>query len=306
MQFRKYQHIEKLGSSEVEGILQGEVYVFYKIDGTNSCIWKDGNDIKFGSRNRELSDELDNAGFKHEISNNKEIMSDLNKFFELYPNYIIYGEWLVPHTLKTYNDSAWKKLYVFDIYDTEHECYVPFEEYSKLFDNVFVNIKYIPLLEKLQNPTIEELKDCLQKTGSFLVTNGLGEGIVIKNYYYRNKYGRMTWAKMLTEDFSTKKQKTRSNNKEIKDSDNKTEYEISKLMTIEHIAKEKSKIMETHGDWSDKYIFELLNRSFNEFFRDNWEIILKKFHQPTINFKMLKTLCDNRVKEYLANQKEEL
>lgn len=51
---------------------------------------------------------------------------------------------------------------------------------------------------------------------------------------------------MLTEDFSTKKQKTRSNNKEIKESDNKVEYEISKLMTIEHIAKEKSKIMEAH------------------------------------------------------------
>ena len=192
MEFKKYQHIEKLGSSEVEGILQGEVNVFYKIDGTNSCIWKDGNDIKFGSRNRELSDQLDNAGFKHEISNNKEIMSDLNKFFELYPNYIIYGEWLVPHTLKTYNDNAWKKLYVFDIYDTEHECYVPFEEYSQLFENMFQNINYIPLLAKLQNPTIDELKECLQKTGLFLVTTGLGEGIVIKNYYYRNKYGRMT------------------------------------------------------------------------------------------------------------------
>ena len=30
------------------------------------------------------------------------------------------------------------------------------------------------------------------------------------------------------------------------------------------------------------------------------EIILKKFHNPTIKFKTLKTLCDNKVKEVLG------
>lgn len=39
MEFKKYQHVEKLSTSEVEGILNGTVYLFYKIDGTNGCIF---------------------------------------------------------------------------------------------------------------------------------------------------------------------------------------------------------------------------------------------------------------------------
>ena len=46
MEYKKYQHIEKLGTTEVEGILEGQVSLFYKIDGTNSCIFlKDDNTL---------------------------------------------------------------------------------------------------------------------------------------------------------------------------------------------------------------------------------------------------------------------
>ena len=31
--------------------------------------------------------------------------------------------------------------------------------------------------------------------------NGIGEGIVIKNYSYKNKYYRVVWAKMVTDEF---------------------------------------------------------------------------------------------------------
>jgi hypothetical protein len=35
MEFRKYQHIERFGTTEVKNIELGKVYVFPKIDGTN-------------------------------------------------------------------------------------------------------------------------------------------------------------------------------------------------------------------------------------------------------------------------------
>ena len=41
MQFTKYQHLERLGTTEVEGIEVGEVYVFPKLDGTNASVWVD-------------------------------------------------------------------------------------------------------------------------------------------------------------------------------------------------------------------------------------------------------------------------
>ena len=33
---------------------------------------------------------------------------------------------------------------------------------------------------------------------------GSGEGVVIKNYDYKNKYGRQTWAKIVTNEFKAK------------------------------------------------------------------------------------------------------
>jgi hypothetical protein len=300
MEFKKYQHIEKTQSSEVEGILNGEVHLFYKIDGTNSCVWlkEDGN-LGFGSRNRELSLDNDNAGFMNEIKKDLDIYNALLKYLNNHPKHIIYGEWLVPHTLKTYTSDSWRKFYIFDIYDTATESYINYDIYSKLIDYHYPALNYIPLITKLTNPTEDDIKSYLEKTGQFLISEGLGEGIVIKNYNYRNRWGHIKWAKMLTEDFRNNKQHTRQFASENKE-DNPIEYKIIKLMTIEHIQKEYHKLVEAKGEFNSKMIFELLNRVFNEFFRDNWEIILKKFKNPTIDFRKLKQLSDIKTKEVLS------
>ena len=62
MEFKKYQHVERFGAIETNGIEYGMCYVFPKIDGTNSQLWMDGG-LHAGSRNRELSLDNDNAGF---------------------------------------------------------------------------------------------------------------------------------------------------------------------------------------------------------------------------------------------------
>lgn len=302
MYYKSYQHVEKLGSSEVEGILNGRVYLFYKIDGTNACVWmKDDGTLGFGSRRRELNMVEDNAGFMTAIMTqpeNEKVLKDLKAFLTEHPNYIIYGEWLVKHTLKSYKNDAWKQFYIFDIYDTVENKYLPYYVYESWFNLLYKNLKYIPLIESLENPTEDDIKLRLGKTGDFLCAEGLGEGIVIKNYDYTNKYGRRIWAKVLTEDFRTTKTKVRSDNAAQKD-EHPIEYKIINLMTVEHVLKEKAKIEERYNGWSDKYILELLNRVFNEFWRDNWEIILKKLRMPSIDFKKLKQLSDNFVKEVI-------
>lgn len=313
MDYKPYMHIEKLGTSDVEGILNGTCYLTYKIDGTCSSVFlKDDGSLGFGSRNRELSMIQDNAGFvasmyeKDEQTNTLKLNGvgqDLLRLLKAHPYYIVYGEWLVPHTVKRYRNDAWKKLYIFDIQDIENHKYLNYDDYSKMIDEQYKNLNYIPLLAKVENPTVDEIKACLARTGEFLITQGLGEGIVIKNYDFVNKYGRSVWAKLLTEDFLQTKKDTRSKNKQIKLSDAAIENDIIKLETLEHISKEKIKVQELHNDdgWNFKYTYELLNRAFNEFIRDNWEIILKKFHYPTINFKLLKSLSDDKIKEFLDN-----
>ena len=55
MEYRGYQHIERLGTPEVDGILDGKCYIFPKIDGTNGQAWSDGNTIFVRSRKRFIT-----------------------------------------------------------------------------------------------------------------------------------------------------------------------------------------------------------------------------------------------------------
>lgn len=304
--YTKYQHIEKWGSGEVEGINQGICYLFYKIDGTNACVWYDNEKgtLQFGSRNRQLSLDNDNSNFMRMMTSDPKLepmVKDLFDFLNNNRNLIVYGEWLVPTNIKRYKDDAWKNFYVFDVYDTLNDSYWNYDDYKKVFDEEYPNIKYIPLICKLENPSEEDIKAHLNETGNYLISTGVGEGIVIKNYDYRNKYGRRTWAKMLTEDFLMNKKENRGSKRVAQEQGETIEREIIKLMTVDHVLKEKAKVMENRGSttWESKFIPELLNRAFNEFFRDNWEIILKKFHNPTINFQTLKKYSDEFVKSII-------
>lgn len=295
MEFKRYQHIEKLGSTEVDGILNGEVHLSYKIDGTNGCIYLDDNSIKFGSRNRELSLDNDNCKFMNSLTKNDDYMASIYTYLRKHPNHIIYGEWLVPVNIKRYKKDAWNKFYVFDIYDTSIDKYIRYDIYTPELTEL--NIAFIPEIAVLNNPTQNEITSYLNKTGEYLLDNGIGEGIVIKNYEYHNQYGRTTWAKLLTEDFLTNKRNGRSNNATNKNN-SPVEYKIiTAFLTPEHIMKEKQKMIERYGCWESKMVFEFLNRCFLEFYKDNWELILKKFHYPTINFSILKKLSDNKIKE---------
>ena len=63
---------------------------------------------------------------------------------------------------------------------------------------------------------------------------------------------------------------------------------------------DKFKFKEDKGEFTSKHIFEFLNRTFIEFYKDNWELILKKFKFPTINFKVLKRLVEEEIKSVLC------
>lgn len=295
MNYKKYQHIEKLGTSPVEGILKGVCHLFYKIDGTNSSVFlKEKNTLGFGGRKRELTIEKDNAGFVASFLLNKEIYNKILEYLTRYPERIIYGEWLIPVTIKRYNKDAWRRFYIFDIYDDETKSYIPYDEYKVDLDRL--ELDYVPKIVSLTNPTVEEILSYLDRTGDFLITEGAGEGMVIKNYDFINSEKERIWAKVLSEDFRNDKKSYRNTNHQ-----NKTEHPVEHkivtgFLTPEFVQKEKSKLIEETGSWNSKMISVLLNRVFIEFWKDNWELIFKKFKYPTIDFKSLKRLVDEFVK----------
>ena len=66
MTFIRYPHLERFGNSGVQDIEFGVTHVFPKLDGTNASMWLEhdgGEYLAFGSRNRVVTKENDNAGF---------------------------------------------------------------------------------------------------------------------------------------------------------------------------------------------------------------------------------------------------
>jgi len=290
--FKKYQHVEKLGNTEVHEIEFGECYIFPKLDGTNASIWLEDGEVCAGSRNRKLSLDNDNAGFLAWVVEQENI----KKFFIENPTVRLFGEWLVPHSLKTYRDVAWRSFYVFDycIDTTEELIYSHFNTYYTKLEAF--NIDYIPPLIIVNNPTYERLITCCEKNTFLLKENsGFGEGIVLKNYAFSNKYGRTCWAKIVTAEFKDKHVRemgaTRINEKSM------IEEEIAdKYCTKSLCEKVKAKIENERDGWSSRCIPQLLGVVYYDIIREEMWDILKSKKFPIINFKTLQTFINRKIK----------
>jgi hypothetical protein len=293
MEFRKYQHIERFGTDEVNGINQGECYIFPKIDGTNGSVWMEDSEICAGSRNRKLSYDEDNAGFYKEIIEDEGI----ERLLIMCPSYRLFGEWLVPHALKTYRDDAWREFYVFDVTCEDEDGtmrYLHYEEYKPLLDSF--GIKYIPPICKITDPNYQDLINLLDKN-TFLIKDGegSGEGIVIKNYNYKNKYGRKTWAKIVSNEFKENHGRN-TKTKELISKDSIEQKIVDKYCTEALIEKEYAKIVLESGCWSSKFIKMLLSRVYHAVItEESWNIV-KTFKNPIVDFKLLNGLVVNKVK----------
>lgn len=294
MSFSKYQHVEKIDTAETEGLLTGICHVFYKIDGTNASIWYDlDKGICCGSRNRERSLDDDNAGFNRHVVDDPKYL----EFFFKYPDLRLYGEWLVPHSLKTYRNDSWRKFYVFDVMNGDK--YVTYSDYRPILDQA--GIDYIPELAIIKNPTIENLYDLLRKSGDFLVENGKGqgEGIVIKNYDYVNKFGRKVWGKIITNEFKERHHKEMGapliNGTALVE-----EKIIEEFLTESFINKEKSKLELANDGWSSALIPKLLGVVFYEFIREESWNFIKKFKNPTVSYSLLNRLTIEKTKKTIG------
>lgn len=291
MKYIKYQHVEKIGYEQTEGLLDGECYVFPKLDGTNGKIWYEDKVIKFGNRNRELEVGKDNAGFLNRFKDDIRF----KRFFEKYSDLILFGEYLVSHTIKHYRNEAWNKFYVFDvckIIDNEL-VYLHFNEYEKRLKEF--NIDYIPPICIVKNPTYKRLLSLIEKN-TFLLQDGfIGEGIVVKNYQYKNKYEKVVWGKIVRNEFK-EKHKEEFGILEIKEKLRIEEKIIEKYCSEHLINKTFEKIRNEKG-WDSKCIPELLGRVFYDLINEDLYNIIKKYKFPKIDFNELKRLCILKIKE---------
>ena len=289
--FKKYIHLERYGNDEVQGIELGQCYIFPKIDGTNGSLWwKDGS-LQAGSRNRHLSLEQDNAGFMAWAMEQENYLD----LFNDWPEIRLYGEWLVPHSLRSYHDEAWRKFYVFDVTLEEDDSFFTYESYKKILQDY--DITFIPPVCVLKNATYDGLLKELENN-KYLIKDGegCGEGIVLKNYEYRNRFGRQIWAKMVTNTF--KEKNTLRMGPTVKNCKEMPEQVICDQYVTKHlIDKTYAKIANEMEGWNSRYIPRLLSTVYYDLVKEELWDAVKQLKNPTVNFKTLNTLTTMKIKQ---------
>lgn len=283
--FKKYPKIHRLGKEETEGILEGVCHVEEKIDGANASIWLDKRgEITCGSRNKELVEGFN--GFVDWVKSSEE----LNKIFAEKPNIRLYGEWLVRHTI-SYNEKAYKKFYLFDVTvgkdGEENEEFMSRKYVRKLAENYGLNTP--EYLGEFLNPTTEELNALAGKS----VLGEKGEGVVIKNMEFRDKFGNHNYAKIVTQEFKEDNGITFGGNNKHSETYNEM-YIVNGYMTLARVEKIMHKIQPLIEERLDmKHCPRIAQTAYHDMLTEEiWEI-QDKVKGP-VDFLRLKKLASKK------------
>jgi hypothetical protein len=289
MKFDKYQHVERLGRSGVCGLTEGTCHVFPKIDGTNASVWLDDDVVQCGSRRRHLSLTSDNAGFCAFVASG---IYQFRQLLAAHPTWRLFGEWLVPHTLKTYREDAWRKFYVFDVMDGEK--YVPYVVYKE--EMTRFGMEYIPCIATVIDGRREQFESIAERNDFLMQPGEIGEGVVIKNYDYVNKYGRVTWAKLVRSEFS--EQHVKHSGPPVVQGARTVERDIAaKYVTQTLVDKERAKIVDEGRPIQPQLLGMVWHCILTEEIAD----AVKKLKNPTIDFRVLQSCVTDKTKEFAAD-----
>lgn len=262
--FKRYPKVHRLGKEETDGILLGTVHVEEKIDGANGQIWLDKRgEITCGSRNRELSEGFN--GFVDYVK----LHTGINKLLKDHPEYRLYGEWLVRHTI-SYKETSYQNFYLFDITTIkggeEVEEFLTKEEVIKISNEYgILRPEYHGVFE---NPTEEQLNHLIGKSS----IGDSGEGIVLKNHEFRDAFGSHNYAKIVTQDFKESNAVTFGGNN--KHSDTYWEmWVINKYINSARVTKIIHKIESEVGKLDLQHTSRVANTVYHDVLTEEiWEI----------------------------------
>lgn len=194
MGWKKYQSIVRHGKTAThETIKDGShVVVWEKLDGANaSFMLNNDGELECYSRNTKLSESEGLRGFYQWVH------ATIDKT-KLIPNHIYVGEWLVRHKID-YGENA-NKFYLFDVYDLEYNKYMPLRFVSDASDDL--GILLAPIFKSGivgRDFTFDDIQALVGK--SVLAPDGVGEGVVIKNYDFKYRDGSQMFTKIVTKEF---------------------------------------------------------------------------------------------------------
>lgn len=288
MSFKKYPKIHRLGKEETEGILEGTVHIEEKIDGANVSIWFENGEICMASRSQKITEGFN--GFCDYVRNHP----TLPVLFAKYPHLRLYGEWLVRHTIG-YNETAYKKFYLFDVTSRTEATDADPEAREEFWSRMAVHqlAKDFDLLVPeyhglFNNPTMEDIQPFVGKSS----LGDKGEGVVLKNPLFRDKFGNHNYAKIVTEAFKEDNGIVFGGNN--KHSDTYWEvYVVNKYMTLGRIEKIMHKIQPMIDEKLDmQHCPRIAGTAYHDMLTEEiWEIAGKV---GVVDFKALKRVATKK------------
>lgn len=286
MQFKPYNKIHALHKEECEGILEGTCYIQEKVDGANASIWLgDDGEIHFGSRSRDLFLANDNFnGFGDWVRSHPK----LKELFREFPNIRLNGEWLVRHTIG-YRETSYKKFYLFDI---EESGYVmPFGAMYNLASEYEVPTVYF--YGQYDNPTLDFIKSLAGQS----VLGEKGEGVVVKNLEFKNKFGDINFGKYVTQEFKEDNGVTFGGNNKFSETYEEM-YFVNKLVTLPRVEKTTHKLESMEGKLSEKHIPRVMGMVFYDVMSEEANDMANHLAKngADFNFKKFRELCNKKSK----------
>src|SRR3990167_6545753 len=285
MSFVAYPKIKRLGEEENDGILLGTVYVQEKIDGANTSIWLQDGKISCGSRTQDLTaSEKGFNGFVEYARSHKGIFD----LFKDHPTWRLYGEWLVRHTI-AYNETVYNHFYLFDVVADDGRM-LGTEAVNKVAD--FYCLRKPELFATLEYPTQEAIQEFVGKT----TLGDKGEGVVLKNPSYINKFGDPSYAKIVTQEFKEDNALVFGGNN--KHSETYTEqYCVNEYMTMVRVKKIMDKIQPlVDRRLGREHTARVIMTAYHDMFTEEIWGIAKKFE--TINFRQLSRLATRKAAKF--------
>lgn len=305
--YKSYTHIESL--NKYPDYLVGEIYITPKLDGTNACVYYENGEVKAGSRKRAINIDSDNAGFALWVktSKNNEAIALRNFFIGEHENWIIYGEFGAGSvaTIKRYVPGTASQLWIFDVYDIQEQKFVSRKEWEPILSVCGLGAWIVPIMATLINPTIEQVTEYLDQNHFRLAEDDSepGEGIVIRNENYRDKFGKYIITKIVRAEFHAGKGTNKNAVKKLPD--NLEATIVNEYIVESDILKTQAKIALDCGTTefdikSGKQIGMLLNYVYWDLLVEEIPyIVTKKYKGCTINFSELRHCSDIKVRTYL-------
>lgn len=200
MEQKKFMDIERLKESFIDGFQKGDyIVVQEKIDGANFSIRYDAENDTIAAFSRKNTLDFSNnlrGAWQWAQKLDKTLVKDILK-----TNLILFGEWLVPHTI-VYPQDKYQNAYFYDVYDVDAKQYLQQDTVKDIVARL--GLVYVPVFYSGEFQSWEHIQKFVGRTD---LGGEHGEGVVVKNMSRINDPNTRLpfYTKIVGEKFSEKK-----------------------------------------------------------------------------------------------------